>query len=133
MFLVKWYGTVGMAGRLPSQAGPMGAESAWQGLTILRWLMLVTVAVALVSPLLHAIHRSHRTQAFTARTVSALGAITAAVLAYRVLIGLPAPDGVVDQKVGALLGLLSAVGIALGGYQAMGEERSAAESRVGTR
>lgn len=131
MFLVKWYGTVGLAGRLPSQAGPMGAQSAWHVLTILRWLILLTVAVALLSPLLHAIHRSHGTQTASSWAVSVLGTITAALLVYRVLIGLPAPDEVVDQKAGAVLGLLAAVGIALGGYQATREEeRSGGERRL---
>jgi predicted metal-dependent peptidase len=55
-----------------------------------------------------------------------LGSITAAVLIYRVLIDLPSAGSVVDQKLGAIIGLLAAVGIAFGGYESTLEERERA-------
>jgi hypothetical protein len=51
--------------------------------------------------------------------VTVLGLLTALVLTYRVLIDLPSAPSVVDQKVGAYLGMLSAYGVALGGYHAL--------------
>jgi hypothetical protein len=55
--------------------------------------------------------------------VAALGTLTAVLLVYRVLIDLPNPSSVVDAKLGAFLGLLFAIGIALGGCESIREER----------
>ena len=44
-----------------------------------------------------------------------LGSLTSALLLYRVLIDLPQASRVIDQKLGAFLGLVCALGIALGG------------------
>jgi len=49
------------------------------------------------------------------RLVAGLGSLTSALLIYRVLIELPAGAKVIDQKLGAVLGLGCAVGVALGG------------------
>ena len=46
------------------------------------------------------------------------------LLIYRVLIVLPAGTRVIDQKLGAFLGLLCALGIAWGGYEAIREQRA---------
>jgi hypothetical protein len=54
-----------------------------------------------------------------------LGTVTAAALVYRVLVALPAPAQVVDQKLGAFLGLLCALGIAYGGLESRRAERRA--------
>jgi hypothetical protein len=45
------------------------------------------------------------------------------LLIYRVLIVLPGPGTVIDQKLGAILGLVCALGIAWGGYESMLEQR----------
>ncbi|MFX6218453.1 hypothetical protein ABTF55_21890, partial [Acinetobacter baumannii] len=54
----------------------------------------------------------------------AVGAAAAIVLVDRVLISLPHPDSVVDIKIGAFLGLLATLGIALGGFDSIREERA---------
>jgi hypothetical protein len=46
------------------------------------------------------------------------------LLIYRVLIALPSGARVVDQKLGAVLGLVCALGIAWGGYEAIREQRA---------
>ena len=56
--------------------------------------------------------------------LAALGALSAVLLVYRVLIVLPSPTRVIDQKLGAFLGLLCALGIAWGGYEAIREQRA---------
>ena len=53
-----------------------------------------------------------------------LGTVTFAAVAWRVLIALPTPYRVLDQKVGAFLGVISALGIAVGGYEAVREQRT---------
>ena len=57
-------------------------------------------------------------------TVLTLGTVTFVAVAWRVLIALPTPYRVVDQKLGAFMGVISALGIALGGYQSVREQRT---------
>lgn len=128
MFLVQWYGITPGSTRLALPSAHASVENAWHALSLLRWLMLATIVVALGAVFLHATQRSHGTQTDTSRIVTALGAITSGWLVYRVLIDLPASDRVVDQKLGALLGLLSALGIAFGGYQAAREQHGLART-----
>ena len=86
--------------------------------------MLVTVSAPIGSLILHASQRSHGAQTDTEWTITALGALTSVLLIYRVLIDLPAPAAVVDQKLGAYLGILSAIAIAIGGYDALRTRRA---------
>lgn len=115
MFVFAWYGVDGIPGR----SSISSAENAWHGLTLLRWLMLATILVTLGSLALHATQRRHGARTETSGLVTLLGTATALLLTWRVLIDLPSPNSVVDQKLGAYLGLLSAFAIALGGYEQM--------------
>jgi hypothetical protein len=123
MFLTAWYGDDQLPSRVHAGAGRATSETAWQGLTIVRWVMLLTVLVALGSVIVHLTQRSHGNQTETGALITALGTVTFALLVYRVLIALPTPYKVVDQKLGAMLGLLCALGIAIGGLESMREER----------
>jgi hypothetical protein len=122
MFLLEWYGTVGLP--RSRRSGIETAVNAWQELTVTRWLMLLAALVALGSVILHATQKSHGTKTDTSLLVAGIGGVTAVVLGYRVLINLPHPSSVVDIKVGAYLGLLAVLGIALGGYDSILEERA---------
>ena len=126
MFAVKWYGVAGVPD--PSYARPAvsGAEDAWNGLTVIRWIILATVIAAVGSVALHASQRTHGTRTDTSRVVAVLGTITSLLLIYRVLIALPGSGTVIDQKLGAVLGLACALGIAWGGYESIIEQRAQA-------
>jgi hypothetical protein len=130
LFAAKWYGVAGVPD--PSAARPAisTAENGWQGLTVVRWVILATIVVALGSVFLHASQRGHGTKTDTSRVVAGLGALTSILLAYRVLIVLPAASEVIDQKLGAFLGLLCALGVAIGGYGSIGEHRTRARTVV---
>jgi hypothetical protein len=127
MFLFKWYG---LGGAVPSDlVTAIGnrlhvatAQNAWHALTILRWLMLVTIFVALALALTQATRRSPAVPVSLSVIVTVLGSLTALLLVYRVLINLPGSDKFIDQKIGAFLGLVSALGIALGGFESLREE-----------
>ena len=129
MFALKWFGVAGVPD--PSAARPAlsTAENGWDGLTIVRWAMLATVLVTLGSVVLHASQRGHGTKTDTSVAVTVVGVLTGVLLTYRVLVSLPAPDEVIDQKLGAALGLACALGIALGGLESIREQR-ARETRV---
>jgi hypothetical protein len=130
MFALKWYGLAVTPSPSAKRAAVSSAENAWNGLTIVRWLMLVTILAALGSVLIHARQRGHGVKTDTSRVITALGTLTAVLLFYRVLIDLPSPAEVVDQKLGAYLGLLAAIGIAYGGYESIREERARAQQRT---
>ncbi len=130
MFATKWYGVAGVPD--PSAARPAisTAEDAWNGLTLVRWVMLATILAALGSVVLHASQRSHGTRTDTSRVLVTLGSLTSALLLYRVLIDLPHASKVIDQKLGAVLGLACALGIAVGGFESVGEQRTHARAVV---
>jgi hypothetical protein len=128
MFATKWYGVAGVPDPSAARPAVSTSENAWTGLTIVRWVMLVTIAAALGSVVLHASQRKHGTRTNTSWVLVTLGSLVSALLVYRVLIDLPQASQVIDQKLGAFLGLLCALGIALGGFEAVGEQRAHARA-----
>jgi hypothetical protein len=128
MFASKWYGVAGTVDPSAARPAVSTSETAWSGLSDLRWLMLLTILVALGSVALHASQRSHGTRTDTSWVVFGLGSVTAVLLAYRVLIQLPQPDRVLDQKLGAVLGLICALAIAGGGLESVTEQRLRSEA-----
>jgi cytochrome b561 len=130
MFGMPWYGVAGVPGSSATRAATATAENAWEALTVLRWLMLATIVVTVASAVLHLTQRRHGTQTDTSLLLTVLGALTAALVTYRVLISLPAPAEIVDQKLGAVLGVFSALGIAFGGFDSLREERARARRLV---
>jgi uncharacterized membrane protein len=121
IFAVEWYGAVGLP--RATRSGLTTAENAWTVLTNLRWLMLLTVFVAVGTVVLHATQSTHGSKTDTGWLVTLLGGLTMVLLGYRVLINPPNPHGIVDVKVGGYLGLLAALGIAVGGLETWREER----------
>ncbi|HET6870288.1 MAG TPA: hypothetical protein VFH80_30530 [Solirubrobacteraceae bacterium] len=101
----KWYGH------------GSGARTGWEALTSLRWLLLVTIAAALALVAAQVARRSPAIPVTLSMIVTVLGLITVLALVYRVLIDPPA-----HEQAGAFLGLLSAIGVAYGGYLSLREE-----------
>jgi hypothetical protein len=130
MFATKWYGVAGVPD--PSAARPAisSAENGWNGLTVVRWVLLATILVALGSVFLHASQRRHGTKTDTSRWVATLGSLISGLLIYRVLIVLPEANQVIDQKLGAVLGVLCALGVALGGFESIAESRARAQTVI---
>lgn len=123
MFFLAWYDVDGIPGQVKPGHGVAWTENAWHGLSIVRWIMLATILAAVGGLALHWRQRAHGARTSTGGVITALGAATAALLVYRVLINPPAAAQVPDQKLGALLGLLCAMGIALGGLESVRAER----------
>jgi hypothetical protein len=123
MFALSWYQPQHVPGR-PTPASLNG----WQGLTHLRWLVLVTILAALVLVLLQATRRAPALPVTCSLFVMLLGGVTVLALLYRVLVD---PAGGMSANAGAYLGLLAAVAITYGGYRSMRTEgiaeRDAAE------
>jgi hypothetical protein len=105
MLVGKWYG------------GGSGSRSGWESLVGLRWLLAATIAAAFGLVIAQAARRAPAVPVTISMLVAVLGVISVLALVYRVLINPPA-----HEQAGAFLGLISAVGIAYGGYLSLREE-----------
>jgi hypothetical protein len=99
-------------------------------MSVIRWVMLLTILAAGAGVLIHLVRVSRGTVALIRTAVALLGSLTAVLLTYRVLINPPSPSDVVDQKLGAVLGLVCAYGIAVGGFESIREQRTRARSSI---
>jgi hypothetical protein len=124
LFAVAWYGVDGIPGRPGSRGGGAGSETGWQGLSGFRWLILLTVLLAFAVLAVHAARPGRQTVAGLRLALLVLAWATAGAVIVRVLIALPSPDRVVDQKLGALCGVVAALGIAYGASDTVREQRS---------
>jgi hypothetical protein len=127
MFFFDWYG-VSLPDGVSQTAKALGfdfggvAVDGWNGHSVLRWLMLLTIIAALVLAFLTATQRTVALPVTMAVIVTALASLLTLLLAYRVILNEPGPNELIDVKIGAWLGLLSAAGIAYGGYLSMRDE-----------
>ena len=67
MFAVKWYGVDNLPGRNRPQ---VSALDAWNGLSVVRWVMLATILLAIGSVALHLSQGDHGTQTDTSRPLA---------------------------------------------------------------
>ena len=68
MFAFAWYGGDGIPGITPRDR-LVWTQNAWEALSIVRWAMLATIAVAVGSLILHLNQRSHGAIVVTFRRV----------------------------------------------------------------
>ncbi|MGI8714992.1 MAG: hypothetical protein ACR2NR_17785 [Solirubrobacteraceae bacterium] len=128
LFATKWYGVAGVPDPSAARPAVSTAETGWEGLELVRWVVLVTALGALGTVLLHASQRRHGAKTDTSRLILGLGLLSSVLLIYRVLIVLPTGGRVIDQKFGALVALACALGVALGGHQSIAEHRLRAKT-----
>jgi hypothetical protein len=119
MFALDWYGVDGIPGRTRNLSYSI---DAWNGLPFTRWVILVTILAVIGSAVLHVSQRGHGAKTDTGLAVAMFAWLTVGLLIYRVLVNLPAPSEIVDQKFGAVLGLGFALGMALGASDELRQE-----------
>jgi hypothetical protein len=107
VFLVagKWYGRGGRS------------RTGWEAVTNLRWLLVVTIAAAFALVAAQVARRSPAIPVTLSLIVAVLGLISVLALVYRVLVSPPA-----NEQAGAFLALISAIGLAYGGFLSLREE-----------
>ncbi len=121
-FLLPWYGLTGSAEQSAKITGGSTTINGYDEYIHLRWLILLTIAAAFALVILQAVRRAPAIPVSFSVFVTVLGALTSAWLIYRVLINVPSGRGQLDQKVGAYLGLASALVLTYGGFRSMREE-----------
>lgn len=124
MLVPAWYDIDGIPGRPGSRVHVTSTETGWQGLTGLRWVVLLTVLLALAAVAAQTVRPRRQTVAGLRLALLVLASVTALALIVRVLIDLPSSDRVVDQKLGAVLGMIAGIGVALGAAEAVREQHS---------
>jgi hypothetical protein len=122
MFALPWYGTKLPLGRTAAILVTVTSFNGWHSLSDLRWLMLVTIVAAFALFIFQATRRAPAVPVTFSVIVTVLALFTVLGLIYRVLINVPGPNDLVDQKLGAYLGLVSAIGILWGGFASMRRE-----------
>ncbi len=118
-FLLPWYERDGEAAR---DAGVPTSVDGWNGLTTLRWLILLTIIAALALAILQGIRKAPALPVSFSVIATVLGALTVIALVYRVLIDVPGFSGPVDQAPGAYLGLIAACALTYGAFRSLRQE-----------
>jgi hypothetical protein len=115
VFVLQWYG--------PRAAGarPVASLNGWQAFTVWRWFALVTILGALCLVFFQATRRAPALPVSTSVVLIALALVTTLWLAIRVVLDHPP-----QQRIGAVLGLVSAFGILSGSYLSLRQEGIAA-------
>ncbi len=116
MGLLPWFGV----GATRASGAAAYSVDGWHGLTHLRWLMLATIALSLGLVIAQGTRRAPALPATLSVILTVLGAVNALLLAYRVLVDPPGAG--TGQRVGAFLGLISAVAIGYGAYRSLRRE-----------
>jgi hypothetical protein len=122
LFVTTWYGTTGPISPTAALLGASTSYNGWHALTDLRWLILITGALAIALAYFQATRRAPAIPVTLSVIVSVLALLTVLFLIYRVLINVPGPDSVIDRKAGAYLGLISSLAILYGGFASLRQE-----------
>lgn len=116
LLAVSWYSVRG---------GPDGSATGWEALSVLRWLIVLTVLAALALAWFQATRRAPALPSSLSVIATVLGALTTLSLIWRVLISLPGPDGAslsIGADANAYIGLLSALLLTAGALWSLREE-----------
>ncbi|HUR85740.1 MAG TPA: hypothetical protein VMY78_10380 [Solirubrobacteraceae bacterium] len=107
-----------------------GGRSAWEALTIGRFLLVAIALLALTLVVLTVTARPVAMAGSAASiTVGAAGLVLLYLL-FRIVVDEPGPDAGADIGAGAYLGLLSVLGCAAGAWRALGDERTDAPASL---
>jgi hypothetical protein len=127
MFFFDWFGVKvsdvnGFSGTISGEGG-----SAWDALDLIRWVLLLTVIGALALAALRLSDSTYEPSVPLSTVITVLGVLSTLLILFRIIdpptfaeVGGISFDATL--KVGIFLGLLSAAGVAYGGYTTMREE-----------
>jgi RsiW-degrading membrane proteinase PrsW (M82 family) len=120
MFL-DWYGAGGSATFQGQDIQISLGFNAWQAFSVTDLILALTGVAAIGLAVITASHRSPALPVAASVITASLGAIATLLVFYRIL-NQPGPNEFFEVKVGAFLGFLSVLAIAVGGYMSMRDE-----------
>lgn len=122
MFALPWYAVKTPYRPTASLSGVATSPNGWNSLSHVRWLLVVTIVAALALAYFQATRRAPALPVTFSVIATVLSLISVLVLIYRVLINAPGNDAIVDERVGAYVGLASACVILYGAFASMRRE-----------
>jgi hypothetical protein len=132
LFFFKWFGvsfsSPSISGIPGGSVSVGGSLNGWHSLTTIRWLLLLTIIVAVGMVLLVAAQRKLDSPVQAGVIVAGLGALSAIFVLYRIIshphLGVPVSVSSISYpaKVGVYLGFVALLAITYGGYLKMQEE-----------
>ncbi len=122
MFVLPWYGVTSTFAPTAAALGVHTRIDGWDALAHVRWLLLVTVLVAFALAYFQATRPAPAIPVTLSVILTVLALLSVLALIYRVIINVPGSDGVLSARVGAYLGLASALGILYGAFLSLREE-----------
>jgi hypothetical protein len=120
MFL-DWYGAGGNATFQGQDIKISLGLNAWEAFSITDLILALTAVSGIALAVVTASRRSPALPVALSVITSALGALATLLVFYRIL-NQPGPNQFFDVKLGAFLGFLSVLAIAVGGWLAMRDE-----------
>jgi hypothetical protein len=133
LFFFKWFG-----GSATSSLGSVNIGvgiNGWHAFHVSRWVWLLTIVAALAAVVIAAGAVQVKSPVAPGAIVAGLGALSSLLILYRIVhhphnsfngvvgnVHVSASEGI---RAGIWLGLLAALGITYGGYEAMRSERAA--------
>ena len=115
IMLLPWYGAdLGLGAAALADVNT--TASAWQAFAYIDLVLLLTSGAAVAGFVLTGL--GHAQALSAVRAAAALGALSTLLVLYR-LVDQPGPNGLVDLKYGAFLGLVATIGVTYGGLRSM--------------
>jgi hypothetical protein len=121
MFALHWYGLKGRLAPTAAQLGQSTTLDGWQTLTHVRWLLLVSVLLGVMLVFFQVTRQAPAIPVTLSVLVTVFGLLSVLALIDRVVLS-PPGSGLLSVKIGAILGLASALGMTAGGYLSMRDE-----------
>lgn len=94
---------------------PDVTESAWEAFALVRWVLLVTALVGIGAGVTEVVGSRGRPPSGAAAMTASLGILSSLIVLYRVL----NPIGESGREWGLFVGLIGAIGVAVGGWLAL--------------
>jgi hypothetical protein len=120
MFL-DWYAAGGSAKFAGQDINISLGFNAWQAFSITDLILALTAVSGIAMAVLTVSRRSPALPVAASVITSTLGALATLLVFYRIL-NQPGPNEFIEVKLGAFLGFLSVLAVAVGGYRAMRDE-----------
>jgi hypothetical protein len=122
LFGLSWYGVKAPLAPTAATLSRTTSFTGWDGLSHLRWLVLLTAVLALALVWLQGANRAPALPVAVSVILTVIALLDVLALIYRVLIDVPGANSPVDRKAGAFIGLVAAIAIFYGGYRSMRQE-----------
>ena len=122
MFLMPWYGVQSVLAPELAISGHPTSWDGWNGLSHLRYLVLITILLGLALVWLQATRRAPALPVTFSMIVGVFSLITTVALIWRVLIDTPGLATLIERKYGGFIGIAASAVMFYGAYLSLRKE-----------